>query len=48
MDTNKNTTKVEKVRAFLRYAWDDQVRAHRALLRYPAYDEYLFDHRNGR
>lgn len=46
MDTNKSTSKVRRFRAFMRYAWGDQVAAHRALLRYPPYDDYLLNHRN--
>lgn len=37
-----------RVRTFLRYAWGDQVAAHRALLRVPPYDDYLFNHRDER
>jgi hypothetical protein len=48
MNTNQSTSKVSRIRSFLRYAWDDQVAAHHALLRYPAYDDYLFKHRSER
>jgi hypothetical protein len=48
MNTTKNTSKVSRIRSFVRYAWGDQVAAHRALLRYPAYDDYLFNHRSER
>jgi hypothetical protein len=46
MTTTENTTKGRKIRTFLRYAWGDQVAAHRALLRTPAYDDYLINQRN--
>ncbi|HET8662884.1 MAG TPA: hypothetical protein VFM08_01075 [Nocardioides sp.] len=48
MNTTKNTSKVSRIRSFVRHAWGDQVAAHRALLRYPAYDDYLFNHRSER
>jgi hypothetical protein len=44
--TTQNTTHGARLRTFLRYAWGDQVAAHRALLRVPPYDDYLFNHRN--
>jgi hypothetical protein len=45
MNTNENTSKVRKLRTFLRYAWGDQVAANRALLRTPPYDDYLLNRR---
>ena len=45
MTTTEKTSKGRKFRTFLRYAWGDQVAAHRALLRPPAYDDYLFNQR---
>jgi hypothetical protein len=48
MNTNQNTSKVGRIRTFMRYAWGDQIAAHRALLRYPAYDDYLFNRRSER
>jgi hypothetical protein len=48
MNTIENTTRGRKLRTFLRYAWGDQVAAHRALLRVPPYDDYLINHRSGR
>jgi hypothetical protein len=44
--TSQHTGTVGRIRTFVRYAWGDQVAAHRALLRYPAYDDYLFNHRS--
>jgi len=44
--TTQTTTHGARLRTFLRYAWGDQVAAHRALLRVPPYDDYLFNHRN--
>jgi len=46
MNKNQSTGKHGRFRTFLRYAWGDQVAAHRALLRVPPYDDYLFNHRN--
>lgn len=37
-----------KVRTFLKYVWGDSVAAHRAMLRVPPYDDYLFNHRDER
>jgi hypothetical protein len=48
MNTNQNPSKVGRIRSFMRYAWGDQIAAHRALLRYPAYDDYLFNRRSER
>jgi hypothetical protein len=48
MNITENTTKTGRLRTFLRYAWGDQVAAHRALLKYPPYDDYLMNRRNGR
>lgn len=48
MNTNKSTSKVSRLRTFVRYAWGDQVAAHRALLRYPPYDDYLLNRRDAR
>jgi len=45
MNINENTSKGRKLRSFLRYAWGDQVAANRALLRPPAYDDYLINRR---
>jgi hypothetical protein len=45
MNTTQNTSKVSRIRSFMRYAWGDQVAAHRALQRNPAYDDYLVNHR---
>ncbi|HEY3529264.1 MAG TPA: hypothetical protein VGK78_08945 [Nocardioides sp.] len=51
MNTNQNSSKVKKVRAFMRYVWDDQVSAQRALLRLngvrglQGYDDYLINRR---
>ena len=45
MTTTEHTSKARKIRTFLRYAWGDQVAAHRALLRTPPYDDYLFNQR---
>ena len=45
MNTHENTSKGRKIRTFLRYAWGDQVAAHRALLRVPPYDDYLINRR---
>ena len=47
MNTNTNTRKLGRIRSFMRYAWGDQVAANRALLRYPPYDDYLVNRRNG-
>jgi hypothetical protein len=46
MNTNENTTRVHRIRTFLRYAWGDQVAANRALLRTPPYDDYLINRRD--
>lgn len=48
MNTNRNTTQSSRFRTFVRYVWGDQVAANRALLRYPPYDDYLLNRRNGR
>jgi hypothetical protein len=51
MNTNRNPSKFKKVGAFVRYVWDDQVSAQRALLRLngarglPDYDDYLINRR---
>ena len=44
--TTHTTTHGARLRTFLRYAWGDQVAAHRALLRVPPYEDYLLNHRN--
>jgi hypothetical protein len=46
MNTNRNTTQGTRFRTFMRYVWGDQVAAHRAMLRYPPYDDYLLNHRS--
>lgn len=48
MTSHEKTPRNRKIRTFLRYAWGDQVAAHRALLRVPPYDDYLFNHRDER
>jgi len=46
MNTTQNTTKNRRVRTFMRYAWSDQVAAHRALLRLtPYFDRHRQDGR---
>jgi hypothetical protein len=45
MTTTQKTSKIQRLRAFARYAWGDQVAAHRALLRVPPYDDYLLNRR---
>jgi hypothetical protein len=47
MNSNQNTSQGGRFRTFMRYAWGDQVAAHRALLKYPPYDDYLLNRRNG-
>jgi hypothetical protein len=46
MNTNQNPSNQHRFRTFLRYAWGDQVAAHRALLRVPPYDDYLINRRD--
>lgn len=46
MTTNQNTTRTQRIRAFLRYAWGDQVAANRALLRTQPYNDYLLNRRS--
>jgi hypothetical protein len=46
MNTNQRAGKAQRMRTFLRYAWGDQVAAHRAML--PPYDDYLINRRTGR
>jgi hypothetical protein len=48
MTSHEKTTRNRRIRTFLRYAWGDSVAAHRALLRVPPYDDYLFNHRDER
>lgn len=48
MNTNTKPTRVQRVRTFLKYAWGDQVAAHRALLETRPYDDYLINRRSGR
>jgi hypothetical protein len=51
MNTNQNPSKFKKVGAFVRFVWDDQVSAQRALLRLhgvrglQGYDDYLINRR---
>jgi hypothetical protein len=46
METNNTTTKNRRFRSSLRHMWDDQVAAHRVLLRLtPYFEEYR---QNGR
>jgi hypothetical protein len=51
MTKNQNPGKMKKVGAFMRYVWDDQVSAQRALIRLngvrglPGYDDYLINRR---
>ena len=47
MRTPENTTKSRQLRTFLRDAWGDSVKAHRAMLRVSPYDDYLRNHRGG-
>lgn len=46
MNTTQKPTRTSRFRTFLRYAWGDQVAAHRALLRVPPYDDYLLNRRD--
>jgi hypothetical protein len=46
MTTNKTPSTSKRFGTFVRHVWDDQVAAHRALLRVSPYDEYLFNRRN--
>jgi hypothetical protein len=48
MNIDKKAGKAQRVRSFLRYAWGDQVAAHRALLEVQPYNDYLIHRRNGR
>jgi hypothetical protein len=43
MTENKNASKARRVNSFMRYMWNDQVAAHRALLR--PHDDYLVNRR---
>ena len=51
MNTNRNPSKIKRIGAFMRFVWDDQESAQRALLRLhgvrglPAYDDYLMNRR---
>jgi len=45
MTTTEKTSKMQRIRAFARYAWGDQVAAHRALLRIQPYEDYLLNRR---
>jgi hypothetical protein len=45
MTTNRNTIGSSRLRTFLRYAWGDQVAAHRARIRVQPYDDYLHNQR---
>ena len=46
MNENQKPSTQRRLRTFLRYAWGDQVAAHRALLRTPPYDDYLINRRD--
>jgi hypothetical protein len=46
--SSRRSTRHARLRTFLKYAWGDQVAAHRALLQAPPYDDYLFNHRDER
>jgi hypothetical protein len=48
MNIDKKAGKAQRVRSFLRYAWGDQVAAHRALLEVQPYNDYLIPRRTGR
>jgi hypothetical protein len=51
MNTNQNPSKIKRIGAFMRFVWEDQESAQRALLRLhgvrglPAYDDYLMNRR---
>jgi hypothetical protein len=45
MTTTQKTSKMQRFRAFARYAWGDQVAANRALLRTQPYEDYLLNRR---
>ena len=45
MTTTQKTSKIQRFRAFARYAWGDQVAANRALLRTQSYQDYLLNRR---
>ena len=45
MTENQTTARGRRFRTFMRDAWHDQVRAHRALLQPQPYDEYLIERR---
>jgi len=46
MTAHENTSKGSRLRTFVRYAWGDSVKAHRAMLRVPPYQDYLLNHRS--
>jgi uncharacterized short protein YbdD (DUF466 family) len=46
MRTTTHTPHKHGIRSFLRYAWDDTVKANRAMFRLPPYDDYLQNHRD--
>jgi hypothetical protein len=46
MTTHTQTTKKNRIRDSLRYVLQDTHNADRALFRRPAYDDYLFNHRD--
>ena len=46
MNTNRNHTALTRIRTSLRAAWNDQVRAQRALMRVDPYGDWIRrDHR---
>lgn len=46
MDHHEKPTRTSRLRTLMRYAWGDQVAAHRALLRVRPYDDYLINRRD--
>ena len=48
MTNHENPSKSKRLRTFMRYAWGDQVAAHRALLQLRPYDDYLINRRDAR
>jgi hypothetical protein len=46
MTENRNPSKHQRFRTFMRYAWGDQVAANRALLQLRPYDDYLINRRD--
>jgi hypothetical protein len=45
MTENRNPSRNQRFRTFMRYAWGDQVAANRALLKLTPYDDYLVNRR---